>query len=301
MAFSTTPSAFLRALCILASFFCLVTARGKLPRDFQVDLIFPQPNKTYAPTPWFPVVFGIQNAQKLWPLPFSLTTRVVDVSNPRNESQDWQVVEDSFSESDIGAAIQNTTGDLYFHIITVNTTNASTSTWYLEWFYDFANRCLDKNFMKEQETAKEMTDAVPAWATLDEEIWIANIYHHWIRHPINFHLAPGGEFPDIEAAAKQCQNYEDMSTEAVRITDVITRRGICPFFETDVPGTNCNYRPIAKEVAANASALLLGAMGCKEGDWRNITAPCNHAIGSSAQNKALGILVPVTLAFILGW
>lgn len=44
------------------------SAATDLPRTVEVDLLFPQPNTTYAPAPVFPIVFAIQNPDLLRPL-----------------------------------------------------------------------------------------------------------------------------------------------------------------------------------------------------------------------------------------
>ena len=53
----------------------VANAERKLPADLQVDLIFPR-NETYAPTQLFPIVFGVNNLDAIWPLQLMIKVSV---------------------------------------------------------------------------------------------------------------------------------------------------------------------------------------------------------------------------------
>ncbi|RYO82927.1 hypothetical protein DL766_006994 [Monosporascus sp. MC13-8B] len=103
-------------------------------------------------------------------------------------------------------------------------------------------------------------------------------------------ITPGGQTPDVAATVDACPEAGENTTTVVRVTEVRKTRDTgdqCPVFETDMQPARCAYRDVAQELAANVSAAILDRMGCEEGTWQNITAPCVPRESGTASSTGL--------------
>jgi hypothetical protein len=168
-----------------------------------------------------------------------------------------------------------------------NMTNNTDSAYTIQWDILFYDRCYDgkENEIKEttiQNPPEDQRDMIDNWLYSNDQ--------HWITHRTQFATKPGCIVPDMEAALESCQDLDDITSEAMRFSKVSeTALSPCPVFEHNVKEENCNYKPKAKELAANVSSLLLGKMNCKEGDWRTIKNECTsdaEKASNSEEEKA---------------
>lgn len=256
---------------VLAVFLCLTSDARDLPGNLQIDLLFPQ-DEIYAPTQWFPLVFGIQGAQSLWPLPFKLQVSVLNDYEPSKSRHSWHSQTFNLDSGYIADAVERTPGELLLHVPMTNMTNNTDSAYTIQWDIIFYDRCYDG---KENKTKENMIENPPKDQRNMIDNWLFSNDQHWITHRTQFATKPGGIVPDIEAALESCQDLDDITSEAMKFSKVSELTlSPCPVFEHNVKGKNCNYKPIAKKLASNISSLLLGKMNCKEGDWRTIKNEC---------------------------
>ncbi|KAL0940178.1 uncharacterized protein CTRU02_202941 [Colletotrichum truncatum] len=253
--------------------------KRRLPADLQVDLLFPRDNETYAPTQWFPIVLGVQNIDALMPLDIVIDLSVVSLESWQKSSSgsraEWQHVDLRLNSLTLPDALGPTPGKLLLHYPAVNMTNGTTDQFAVRWGFSFANRCFANN------SDPSLDDGGEGWSSG---------YNGSSTRNIVFRTAPGGQTPDIAAAVDACPEGRENTTSVIRVTDVRKTRGTgyqCPVFETDVQPTRCAYRDLAQELAANVSTAILDKMGCENGTWQTITAPC--APKKSGSNSLNGV------------
>nr|EAQ71429.1 hypothetical protein MGCH7_ch7g836 [Pyricularia oryzae 70-15] len=114
------------------------SAERRLPTDVQVDLLFPR-NETYAPAPWFPIIFAIRNLDAAWPLDVDLQVDVFSVGSRRNQTQhvSWQ---------DIGLYSVPTPERHYFHMPAINMIEGATDRYNIVWRLRIWNRMQNLSF-----------------------------------------------------------------------------------------------------------------------------------------------------------
>jgi hypothetical protein len=283
-------------LCVLL--LCLKAEARDLPGDLQVDLIFPQPNKTYTPTEWFPIILGIQGLQSLWPLPFYIT---VDFSIPtEGQETGWDRESHGLMHDELVNAVNSTPGNIIFHIPSFNIKSVTDRFW-LGWTITFGNRCFEPG--EEVEAKKNITDGIPEDRYDYYGYWSFWERQHTITYEMRFHTGPNGTLPDIQAAAEQCQDLAGYTSQAMHVSRVVKDRGMCPIFEPNDSGTNCNYRSVAKDLAANVSSLIVdGRFHCKEGDWRTMKTECpeeDNKASSRTKGTGRGWLLGLTIPLVL--
>ncbi|KAK6850287.1 hypothetical protein PG995_014120 [Apiospora arundinis] len=267
-------------------------ADRSLPADLQVDLIFPRDGMTYAPTQWFPIVFGVKNLDAVWPMGISLGVSVIDKQFWKNESShSWQYELPSVI---IDQVLNSTTpGEYFFHIPAVNMTNGTTSSYSVAWELNIRYRCFENSTDRREETPVR-----DGWS---------NSPNGYARRAIKFHTAPGAQLPDIEATVNSCPEPDVNSSTAVRVTKMGEThwkypREPCPWLETDIRPSKCAFQPAAKELAANVSEAMLAKMRCKEGSWQTITAPCpRESMASSLYIMGVGLsyMLALSVGFVL--
>ncbi|KAK8054920.1 hypothetical protein PG993_000147 [Apiospora rasikravindrae] len=257
-----------------------------LPADLQVDLIFPRNDTTYAPTQWFPVVFGVKNLDAVWPMGISLGVSVIDDQFWKNESsRGWQY---QLPSIDFAKALDSTApGEYLFHIPAVNMTNGTTSSYTVGWELNIRHRCFDNGTDRKEDGPRD------GWSNSPD-----GVRRRWIV----FHTAPGGELPDIEATVNSCREPDVDPSTAVRVTKMGETQWkypaeTCPWLETDIRPSKCAFQPVAKALAANVSETMLSKMRCKEGSWQTITAPCpRESMASSLHTMGVGLVLPFAFA-----
>ncbi|KAI8225387.1 hypothetical protein K4K54_004591 [Colletotrichum sp. SAR 10_86] len=249
----------------------VVNAVRQLPAEVEVDLIFPRDNETYAPTQLLPIVFGFNNLEAVWPLNIGLDVSVTSIGDDFNESRpDWKSRWVGFPSDWLDNIVGDSPPRQYLHIESVNMTNGTADSFKLLWEVKLPYRCFSNN------------DTESGWS---------NGPGHASRG-IFFQTADDAQRPDIEAAANSCDESDENTSVAVRITDFKKTYSYdkpCPVFETDV-NPKCAFKSAAKEVAANVSAAVLRRMRCEEGEWQTITAPCPR---KESKGCATG--------FVVGW
>ncbi|KAL8364709.1 hypothetical protein RB595_003813 [Gaeumannomyces hyphopodioides] len=232
----------------------LAPAERQASADVQFDLVFPRQNETYAPTQWFPIVFGVQNANGSLPtLPadgfrVSLSVWTDDYRSPsRNRSLDgWGFARKDFFSRDFETAAISVPAARFAHFPPINMTNGTTGTYYLAWNVFLDKKCLLRNELKS------------TWS------------HSGVIH---FSTAPGAQTPDIEASINLCPEPDVSSSVGLSVKTVPSNED-CPAFLGASPAIKCGYKSLAKDLGASVSAAMLGKMGCDEGTWQTITAPC---------------------------
>lgn len=257
----SSPTRILTGIPFLAA---VALSAATLPADLQVDLLFPRNDTTYAPTQWFPVVFGVKNLDAVWPLDISLGVTVIDHEFRRNGGgPDWQYQQGSLTFTE---ALKSTApGEFFFHMPAFNMTNGTTGSYTVLWDLRFHYRCFDNS-----------TDTKAGDASTDG--W-SNSPNGYRSRSIEFHTAPGAQLPDIEATVNSCPDPDPETSTAVRVTKVDETpwqypAEPCPWLETDLAPAKCAFQPVAKEVTANVSAAVLSRMGCEDGSWQEMTTPC---------------------------
>ena len=281
----SSPTRILAVAPLLAA--VALSARS-LPADLQVDLLFPRNDTIYAPTQWFPVVFGVKNLDAVWPLDVSLGVTVTDHEFTRNGGgPDWQY---QFGSLTFTEALESTApGEFFFHIPAFNMTNGTTGSYTVAWQLNFRHRCFDNS-----------TDEADGWS---------NSPNGYRSRYIEFHTAPGAQLPDIEATVNSCPDPSPETSAAVRVTKVGETHWKypaepCPWLETDSVPAKCAFQPVAKELAANVSAAMLSRMGCEEGSWQEMATPCaKRSMASPRPGNLLGLgcvlALPLALFHVL--
>ncbi|KAL8310458.1 hypothetical protein RB597_010339 [Gaeumannomyces tritici] len=269
------PSTFLAIAPIAAS---LTNAQQKLPNNVQFDLLFPQPNETYAPTQYFPIVFGIQNADGVLPiLPKDGLSVIIEVwadDYRRNSSvSGWGHVSERFNSNDFKRAPFPSSAAHFIHYPPINMTNGTTKSYYVNWHVVADNKCNPQN------------------GDLGNDTW-----SHW--NFIRFNTAPGAQLPDIAASIDSCPEPHN-STSITLDVKPGEPNDRCPTFHTTPSTIKCGYKPLAKDLAANVSAAMLGKMGCDEGDWRTISTPCPPKAKQSGGPWAAATTGAVWAAWVL--
>ncbi|RYP29142.1 hypothetical protein DL766_005517 [Monosporascus sp. MC13-8B] len=256
-------------------------AERTLPADLQVDLIFPR-NETYAPTQWFPIVFGVQNLDAVWPLDIRLDV-YVESKNWRlsgKQSDSWQYEIPSLTYEEFREAAGPMPGKHFFHFPLVNMTNGTTDQYSIGWELRLLNRCFANN------TDPQLDDGGDGWRSHGPNPYALRF--------IQFSSAPGAQLPDIEATVNSCAEPDEGTSASVRVTEVRKTSDTgapCPVLDTNVTTINCGYKPVAKELAANVSAAIMDKMRCNEGAWQTITAPCpRKSIASSRFARAAAVM-----------
>ena len=237
-------------------------AERKLPADIQVDLVFPR-NETYAPTQLFPVVFAIDNFDSVAPLDMSISATVQSTGGPEDDDRPvWKLRPVGLYSDTLAEAYAEEPRKHYFHFTGVNMTNGTTDTYKILWEVQLPNLCHANN------TYPPDDDGGNGWSNSEN----GNAMRIGV-----FETAPGGQLPDIEAVVNSCRERNGEDSAAFRITEVRKTYHdgkTCPVIETNVKPKPCAFKSDAEELAANVSTEMLRSLGCKEGDWRTITAPC---------------------------
>lgn len=265
-------------LTLLQPLTWFVNAERKLPANLQVDLIFPH-SETYAPTQWFPIVFGVQNLDAIWPLDIHLNGAIVSTDRKHDYfSKIFSLTYDKFAD-----LVGPTPSNQLFYIPAINMTNRPTGSYTIQWEVEVKNRCFANN-----------TNPL-----LDQKGWAWRSRYSKQTH--EFSIASGAQLPDVEATINSCIEPEE-NTVAVRIAEVrktVDEGRPCPVFETNnITLNKCAYKPVAAELAANVSTLMLSNMGCDEGTWQNITAPCpRQESTASLRSIEFGTGLVLALAF----
>lgn len=260
--------------------FGVTYALRSLPADIQVDLLFPRNDTTYAPTQWFPIIFGIQNLESVLPMDLHLSIRVMSSNwGSSNVSHMWEDFSVAFSDPSDAS-----TGKFQFHNNLVNMTNGTTDTYTIAWDLEIWDRCFANN------TGHPERDTGGNW-------W-SNMRPYPYPQLIKFHTAPGALLPDIEAEVNSCPEPDESTSVALRINEVRTTtvtKQWCPVFDTDVNPNKCAYKLLAKELASNISDMILHEMHCGNGTWQTITAPC---IKEESPASSLRTIVSTTSAVV---
>ncbi|KFY46611.1 hypothetical protein V494_00399 [Pseudogymnoascus sp. VKM F-4513 (FW-928)] len=262
----------------------VANAERRLPADIQFDLLFPR-NETYAPTQEFPVVFGMNNVDAVWPLEIQLSLELqsIEMRGSSNKSSrtsgssrvSWTIPR-NFYGPDFSHQFNVAPLKQFFHFPATNITNGTADSYIISWYVEVGRECFANGT-----------------STYDSK-------HHKYRS-LEFSTAPGAKLPDIEASINSCPERNANNSVAFRVTNVTMppyENGICPLFA--IKPEKCVFKSAAKGIAANVSAAMLQAISCEDGDWRTITAPClpkseeSTALQQSV-GSAVGLLV---LAFV---
>ncbi|KAK8084371.1 hypothetical protein PG997_005642 [Apiospora hydei] len=152
--------------------------------------------------------------------------------------------------------------------------NATTGGFTLIWSVSLLNTCRDEDPLGDPE----------AWA------------YHSRQHNVKFTIAEGAPLPDIEAAVNACSSPDS----TLAITPHGWRDGVCPVLRsndtTPSAATPCGLKTVAREIADEVSAAMLGLMGCSEGTWQNIKTPCLPKEKSKGLRMATGWELVLVLA-----
>lgn len=171
------------------------TAEHILPIDVQVDLLFPL-NDTYAPAPWFPIVFAIQNLDAAGPLEADLQVDVFSVGSRRNQTQrvSWQ---------NIGLYSVQSPERHYFHIPAINMTEGATDRYNIVWRLRIWNRCFGDDESNQTEARLWTNDPAP-----------------FRMQNLSFSAAPGARLPDVETSISSCPEASERNSAPVRISQI---------------------------------------------------------------------------------
>ncbi|KAL0941340.1 uncharacterized protein CTRU02_204103 [Colletotrichum truncatum] len=263
----------------------------QLPANLQVDLVFPRANETYSPTQWFPIVFDVTNLDAVWPLDLYVDIEIYSMAWRINGtgSSSWQDVAPRIDRALLQETFNSTApGRHFFHTSIVNMTNATTDQYVVRWALNLGPRCFDHG-------------------TIDEKGWSSGPKSGGNR-VIVFNTSPNGQLPDIEATMDACPVSNDENSVAVRVTDAKYpselldedgRQEMCPVFTTGIQPETCIYKPLASELAANVSAKILDQMGCQEGTWQTITAPCQKKESKASSLRLGSTMIWALLVLVL--
>ncbi|KAL8364705.1 hypothetical protein RB595_003810 [Gaeumannomyces hyphopodioides] len=255
-------------------------AQRQLSQDAQFDLIFPRHGNTYAPTQYFPIVFGIQNADELLRvlpekgLRVTLTVWADDFRQNRSIGNWGYTLENFYSSNFQRASIPPAARFAHFiHFPPINMTNGTADSYYVNWNVVADNECNPQN------------------GDLGNDTW-------GYTGVLTFSTAPGAQLPDIEASINSCPEPQNLSSIALNVKNWgINDR--CPTFGTAPPSIECGYKPFAKDLAANVSTAMLREMGCDEGNWQTITAPCPRKAKQSGASWAAATTGAAWMAWVL--
>ncbi|KAL4903341.1 hypothetical protein BDW74DRAFT_156202 [Aspergillus multicolor] len=124
----------------LLSLLTTLTASQKTSTTVEVDQIFPR-NETYAPTRYFPIIWGLQNATTAYPYAFTLYWRLrladsaVFVLEGDGRFPESDNLDETYSS---GAA---PTDPIVFHDFPLKMRNFTTGHWELQWRFGFEYNC----------------------------------------------------------------------------------------------------------------------------------------------------------------
>ena len=273
---------FLRALLSAR----VANAQRELPADFQVDLIFPR-NETYAPTQLFPIVFGVNNLDAVWPLDLRLSVSVESTGVPPEDGRpSWMWQDVSLSSGGLSEAVGDEPDTHFFHFPAVNMTNGTTDSFQILWTFILPERCFANNTDPTADTGGS------GWT---------NSPNGYASRALRFSTAPGAQSPDIEATVNSCRDPDEETSAAVRVTEVRRTHNEgrpCPVFDTNIKPAKCAFKSAAKELAKEVSAGMLDEMRCEEGDWQTITAPCSKEESRGSRSAGFSVTWAVlALAF----
>ncbi|KAK1765117.1 hypothetical protein QBC33DRAFT_621352 [Phialemonium atrogriseum] len=211
--------------------FASTTLCATYPQSIEIDLVFPRANETYAPSPYFPIVFAVQNAGTAWPLGLSLSVHIRPISSPRNDSGHgnddlWDSF--NFGGDFTGSTRGNATADPSLFVHATNVTNGTEAQWVIVWSLGLENSC----------------------NTMDTQASFAT-------SPISmtFNAAFGAAAPNLVSAVESCSSsfnlieVDRLNSSSTCHADVISK-------EETGEGNPCGLKPLAQTIAANVSAAM---------------------------------------------
>jgi hypothetical protein len=268
-----------------------LSAREEWPSHLQFDLVFPK-NETYAPTQYFPIIFGVQGLKewsKDMPFSFAITIKPGTLEKEKFGQHANETYADMNYEM-VGERLDELApGQFFFHIPTVNLTNGTTGDFIIDWAVRIKNYC-------ELDNVKNSTGFLPEGSDLGNG-WKYYYEYYYKSHKSVFRTTTDAPLPDIAATVKSCEESEDDAVSHSPV-DILGFRnsmngGRCPQFVTNATLNKCGYKSVANELAANVSSIILGQMRCEEdaGDWRKIEWRCPSTATSLGTSLSLGWLM----------
>ncbi|KAK8918041.1 hypothetical protein VCV18_009371 [Metarhizium anisopliae] len=255
-------TAFHRALIHIGRLFLLLACCGwavgdavgqsKVPETVEVDLVFPR-NDTYAPSPFIPIVFAIQNYHASRPLSLDIWYKLV--GGPR-----W-----------------NTT--LQRGVIRPNTehTNYSNNATDLRFLYEWTDRLNNT-----EGNWKLMVELYAANCTRLGRGAAASVHGSlsYTQKYVYFSTRHGAQQPDLVAASKDgvCDKTTGVTFNITEVKEVSwfnshsVDHDVCPILAPEAPKPNpC----LAKVNATTASSILydIQSKACMRGLNPNVTCP----------------------------
>ncbi|KFY45494.1 hypothetical protein V494_00921 [Pseudogymnoascus sp. VKM F-4513 (FW-928)] len=218
----------------------------------------------------------MNNIDAVWPLEISLSLDVQSIGmlgSNKSSRISWTIQPDfygpSFSNQFNQAPLKQ-----FFHFPATNITNGTTDSYIISWYVEVTRECLANG-----------TDTYDPDTRKDR------------YRSLEFSTAPGAKLPDIEASINSCPERNANNSWAFHVTNVTSppySQGICPLFA--IKPEKCVFKSAAAGVAANVSGSMLQAIGCEDGDWRTITAPCPpKSEESTALRQSVGSAVGLLL------
>lgn len=254
---------FLAGLLLVCATLCY-GENATFPQFFEIDLVFPRNDTTYAPTNAFPFVFAVQNAGTAWPIGLEIAVDISPFSDAGIEDGG-----DAFhlGGSDGGFTSGNASTNPSLLIGTTNIiTNTTERQFSIMWHYILDNTCGDhygRGYVSE--------------------------YMH-----ISFSTSLSGATPDVAAAVKSCPSQFSLvevdRNSNTSIYDANGKRCTSDVFSKNGTrgGDPCALRPLAQTIAANVSAAMCVA--------ENGTRACESTAGLRLIHSGLGVSSLLVLA-----
>lgn len=208
-------------------------ANATYPQNIKIDLVFPRANETYAPSPYFPIVFAVQNAETAWPLGLSLAVDIRPISGGSNDS-----LSDAFNfGGDFGGITRgNATADPSLFVHATNVTNGTEAQWVILWSVVLQNSCSDVQ---------------------------SGVGFSTSEISMTFNATFGAPAPNLVSAVESCSSSFSL-IEVDRPNSSRKCRADVTSKEETGGADPCGLKPLAQTIAANVSAAMCVAVNGTE-------------------------------------
>jgi hypothetical protein len=265
----------------MATLLLASVASAEIPQVVEVDLVFPR-NETYTPTPYFPVVFGIQNAELAQHLRLQ-----IDVSL-WNDSDTFSSSSKLYTE-DLIAANFSSAEPYFAYSFTYNRFEVE-GRWRIHWNLYYSSCLEDEDGIHRGKTKSNASDAQITYFTIKND-----------GRPI--------DLVAITADDKTCPPEQgtiiEVTTETVKVAELVPTP-FQPNFETCAVVATTNPTPtpnpclVKVDAAAAASiATSLWLHRCNNVNMTDDPTDCPPDSLSGRRNNAAQQLAAVSVVVVL--
>lgn len=234
-------------LVLLVSFLSVFTS-SRATDMVELDPIFPR-NETYAPLRYFPLAWGLQNAQTAYPYGFKIYWRLSLADSAKFIRQGDGIFPPEDERTGSFSEAPAPSDPVIFHDFPIQLMNFSTGHWELEWRFGFEHNC-------------SLTDPGTPSEHYSQQPWQSLV----------FAIAEGGKTVDLEERSCASENAVAFKVSEPHYNEYDQT---CPVVEQAVPDP-CSLEFTA-EAAENITAAAREMGGCESGDLAAIPVTCDNS------------------------